>query len=320
MPIFQPGQIVKHGHGLAAHYAVVLAENRTVGWTTESNIEVKLIDGFSWEVVKVRGNALSLEQIKANIRAFKESLAGNTPPRYHLTEFNCEHWATLMVTGRSYSTQSGSVKFGVAEIVGGAMAIGGASAGTVVSIASAIGAAASTGTAIGSLSGAAATNAAMAWLGGGAVAAGGGGMATGSAILATVSTGGMVIAVAGVGIITKQVWDNLDEAKRQEIIETVDRATPDQIKVFTSSTSEALQQFVAESAGWLGEQSSQLAQSVQAAMPHEFKKQIHQWMGSGQAAMAISGEMTGQILEVTQEKARELFQGATQRFGRWFTD
>jgi TolA-binding protein len=42
---------------------------------------------------------------------------------------------------------------------------------------------ASTGTAISSLSGAAATNAALAWIGGGAVSAGGGGMAMGSTIL-----------------------------------------------------------------------------------------------------------------------------------------
>lgn len=320
MPIFQPGQIVKHGHGLAAHYAVVLAENRTVGWTTESKIEVKPIDGFAWEVVEVNGNVFPFEQIKANIRAFKESLKGENPPRYRLTEFNCEHWATLMVTGRSYSTQSGSAKFGMAEIVGGAMVIGGASAGTVVTVASAIGAAASTGTAISTLSGAAATNAAMAWLGGGAVAAGGGGMATGSAILATVSTGGMVIAVAGVGIITKQVWDNLDEAKRQEIIATLDRATPDQIKVFTSSSSEAFQRFVAESSGWIGEQTSQLAYSVQSAMPHELKEQIHHWMGNGQAAIATSGEIAGQILDVTKVKARKLFQGATRKVGNWFAD
>jgi hypothetical protein len=56
---------------------------------------------------------------------------------------------------------------------------------------------ASTGTAIGALSGAAATNATLAWLGGGAVAAGGGGMAAGAMVL-----GGIVaipvLAVGGV--------------------------------------------------------------------------------------------------------------------------
>lgn len=52
-------------------------------------------------------------------------------------------------------------------------------------------AAASTGTAISALSGAAATNATLAWLGGGALAAGGGGIAAGTAVL-----GGLVAAPA----------------------------------------------------------------------------------------------------------------------------
>lgn len=55
---------------------------------------------------------------------------------------------------------------------------------------------ASTGTAISALSGAAATNAALAWLGGGAVAAGGGGMAAGNALLAMAGPIGWTIAGA----------------------------------------------------------------------------------------------------------------------------
>lgn len=54
---------------------------------------------------------------------------------------------------------------------------------------------ASTGTAISALSGAAATNAALAWLGGGALAAGGGGMAAGEAFLAMAGPVGWTIAV-----------------------------------------------------------------------------------------------------------------------------
>ena len=53
---------------------------------------------------------------------------------------------------------------------------------------------ASTGTAISSLSGAAAANAALAWLGGGALAAGGGGMAAGNAFLALAGPVGWGIA------------------------------------------------------------------------------------------------------------------------------
>lgn len=55
---------------------------------------------------------------------------------------------------------------------------------------------ASTGTAISTLSGAAATNAALAWLGGGAAAAGGGGMAAGNALLALAGPIGWTIAGA----------------------------------------------------------------------------------------------------------------------------
>lgn len=58
---------------------------------------------------------------------------------------------------------------------------------------------ASTGTAISALSGVAATNAALAWLGGGALAAGGGGMAAGSAFLALAGPVGW--AIAGVSIV-----------------------------------------------------------------------------------------------------------------------
>ena len=58
---------------------------------------------------------------------------------------------------------------------------------------------ASTGTAISALSGAAATNAALAWLGGGALAAGGGGMAAGSAFLALAGPVGWTI--AGISIL-----------------------------------------------------------------------------------------------------------------------
>jgi hypothetical protein len=59
---------------------------------------------------------------------------------------------------------------------------------------------ASTGTAISALSGAAATNAALAWLGGGAVAAGGGGMVAGEAFLALAGPIGW--GIAGVSLLT----------------------------------------------------------------------------------------------------------------------
>ena len=176
MSKFQLGQIVKQNRGLIAHYAIVIAENRTIGWVNDSTLEVKAVEQEHWQAVKIRGNAFEFEQIKRNIKSFKDTLEQGKARKYSPSEFNCEHWATLMVTGKSYSTQSGVVKFGTAEIVGGAIIGIGASAGTVVSIVSSLGVVASTGTAISSLSGAAATNAALAWLGGGTLAAGGGGV------------------------------------------------------------------------------------------------------------------------------------------------
>lgn len=62
---------------------------------------------------------------------------------------------------------------------------------------------ASTGTAISALSGAAATNAALAWLGGGALAAGGGGMAAGNAFLALAGPIGW--AIAGASLVTSGI-------------------------------------------------------------------------------------------------------------------
>jgi hypothetical protein len=63
---------------------------------------------------------------------------------------------------------------------------------------------ASTGVAISSLSGAAATNAALAWLGGGAVAAGGGGMVAGNTLLALAGPVGW--AIGGATLVGSGLW------------------------------------------------------------------------------------------------------------------
>lgn len=77
---------------------------------------------------------------------------------------------------------------------------------------------ASTGTAISSLAGAAANNAALAWLGGGAIAAGGGGMAGGEALLALAGPVGWTI--AGVAFVVSGVlfWNAIKNKKALERI------------------------------------------------------------------------------------------------------
>ena len=96
-------------------------------------------------------------------------------------------------------------------VTGGAGALAGAAFGVgMFSLASAIGTA-STGTAIGALSGAAATNATLAWFGGGALAAGGFG-ATGGAV---VLTGGIALVAIGAGAAVHATFSHQDE--RQDL-------------------------------------------------------------------------------------------------------
>lgn len=93
---------------------------------------------------------------------------------------------------------------------GGFKAVGVAAAGYggAMSLATSVGVA-STGTAISGLSGAAATNATLAWLGGGSLAAGGGGMALGSLVLGGITVGpalaigGFMLASEGEKALTK---------------------------------------------------------------------------------------------------------------------
>ncbi len=92
--------------------------------------------------------------------------------------------------------------------------------GTPVLVTSSVAAlaSASTGTAISTLSGAAASNAVMAWLGGGAVAAGGGGMAAGTIVLAGITAGtsaGVALLSAGI-IISVHYSRKLTETKAFE--------------------------------------------------------------------------------------------------------
>lgn len=86
---------------------------------------------------------------------------------------------------------------------------------------------ASTGTAISTLSGAAASNAALAWLGGGALAAGGGGTAAGGALLALAGPIGWTVAgatlLASIALFAKKKFEN--RAAKQEAIAAVKRNT-----------------------------------------------------------------------------------------------
>lgn len=108
---------------------------------------------------------------------------------------------------------------GVGAGVAGGMAVASLAPSAAMWVASTFGTA-STGTAISSLSGAAAESAALAWLGGGAVAAGGGGMAAGNALLALAGPIGW--SIAGATLLTSVVLFankkiKIDKEKKKEI-------------------------------------------------------------------------------------------------------
>ncbi|NJL49992.1 MAG: hypothetical protein HC929_24600 [Leptolyngbyaceae cyanobacterium SM2_5_2] len=84
MTEFEPGQLVRQSfNATAAHYAVVLSSDYTVGWVNNSTLEVKSTKGQRWEVTKTKHPALPLEDIKANIKAFKEQTKEPKPPIYN---------------------------------------------------------------------------------------------------------------------------------------------------------------------------------------------------------------------------------------------
>ncbi|MFE6869555.1 hypothetical protein ACFVFS_23745 [Kitasatospora sp. NPDC057692] len=93
--------------------------------------------------------------------------------------------------------REGAVKALVGALAGGAATGYGVGMGTFLAVGAF--ATASTGTAISGLSGAAATSATLAWLGGGSLAAGGGGVAAGTTVLTLVVAAPVVLSLAAVG-------------------------------------------------------------------------------------------------------------------------
>lgn len=108
---------------------------------------------------------------------------------------------SMRVTALGASDLLGS---GIAGIGAGAL-LGCGTYGGVMALGSA-----STGAAIAGLSGAAATNATLAWLGGGAIAAGGGGMALGTMVLGGIVAGPALL-IAG-GIFSSKAKEKLNNA------------------------------------------------------------------------------------------------------------
>ncbi len=118
---------------------------------------------------------------------------------------------------RSYAQES--LKARGLGLAGGSAGVAAAALGptAAMGIATTFGIA-STGTAISTLSGAAAVNAALAWLGGGALAVGGGGMVAGQAFLTLFGPVGWSIAALSLGVTAFSLFTGRKEKKRLEDI------------------------------------------------------------------------------------------------------
>lgn len=127
--------------------------------------------------------------------------------------------------------------------VAGGMAVASLAPSAAMWIATTFGTA-STGTAISALSGAAATNAALAWLGGGALAAGGGGMTAGSAFLALAGPigwgiGGVTLCTSVVLFATRKARMNKEKKKEIEsVLKNTDKVKKmnEEVQVLTKET------------------------------------------------------------------------------------
>jgi len=111
---------------------------------------------------------------------------------------------TLHKVERFNAGLNSAISVGVGSIAGGTMAVGAWSLVTLFG-------SASTGTAISGLSGAAATNATMAWFGGGALTAGGAGMAGGMTVL------GGIVAIPLVYVAAKSAHKNAKELEGAKV-------------------------------------------------------------------------------------------------------
>lgn len=214
-------------HKLAAstyHYAVFVDEKiGTMGFsqnmeTGKGILEIVPLREREWEIVTDIPQLLPPEDINTKMKdAFKRFKQSGEAPEYNITSYNCEHWATEMVAGTPDSKQARDRLLLLLKSGGAAGAAGLVTGPAVTSLVMSF-AAASTGTAISTLSGAAATNAALAWLGGGAIAAGGGGMAAGAMVLATLTTGGAAIAALGIGFVAWKALSSGQSKKLNDIV------------------------------------------------------------------------------------------------------
>lgn len=135
----------------------------------------KEAEGYKTEVEEnVKAIGIALTEVKAYLEKSEKLIKSSVRDKSGLNV--CFGTQALDKVGRFNSGFKSAINVGAGSIAGGSLAVG--SWALVTALGSA-----STGAAISGLSGVAATNATLAWFGGGALAAGGAGMTGGAAVL-----------------------------------------------------------------------------------------------------------------------------------------
>ncbi len=146
------------------------------------------------------------------------------------------------------------------EVLGGLVTSATSGVATAASAYGLVGllASASTGTAISTLSGAAATNATLAWLGGGTLAAGGGGIAAGTLVLGGLVTGPAIAVIGFVADwqaakIERQAEENIsefkvDQANKEKLMKALDAVVKrvHELKGTTAKTDSELKKILSD--------------------------------------------------------------------------
>ena len=152
-------------------------------------------------------------------------------------------------------------------------------------------------------------------MGGGTLAAGGGGVAAGTAIVSAVSTGGAVVAIAGVGIIGKKVWDNLNEKQRLAIIETIDNSTPEQVKVAYGVTTEKATEILGITSNWIGKTTLETAKYIETVAK---SKEVKTAFNKTTEISLMAGKMSIDGAMLAGEEAFKQISNVSNKVSSWW--
>ncbi|WP_394163469.1 hypothetical protein [Galactobacter valiniphilus] len=212
--------------------------------------------------------------------AFEEIESRRRDFRSVLNAFDADHVAALRKDA-----------MGAAAGVAAGAGVAGLAPGAAMWVATTFGTA-STGTAISSLSGAAATNAALAWLGGGALATGGGGTTAGTAFLALAGPVGWSIAGAalvGSAVFTAVHATNRRNTKKQALTDIKTntasvRSASAQVTVLVHKTTE-----LRERLSLSLEEALPLSGGVFAEFSHDQQRQLASMVNNTLSAAELLG-------------------------------